>query len=193
MVVVGVERERERAAAVGGQGVARARRHGVHPARLRRLPRPHQVRPQRRHEPDRLLRLPRPRRPRPPRPRRLLPRAPHPPPPHPSPPRLLRSPRVHRVFIDSSSSSSSPSAHLIDRSLLLQDLREPAPVPAGPQLHQRLLRRSLPASHTGVHIPPSRNRRVKLVHDLENYLLLMLHWLQISTELSEITRVAVLR
>jgi hypothetical protein len=73
VVLVGVGRQRQRAPAVGGQrGVAGARRDGPRPGRLRRLPRPHQVRPQRRHEPDRLLRLPRPRRARAPRAHRLL-------------------------------------------------------------------------------------------------------------------------
>jgi len=62
-----MERDCERA-------VAGARRDGPRHARLQRLPRPHQVRPQRRHEPGRLLRLPRPPRLRCPRPRRLPPR-----------------------------------------------------------------------------------------------------------------------
>jgi hypothetical protein len=57
-----------------GRAVAGARRDGPRHARLQRLPRPRQVRPQRGHEPGRLLRLPRP--PRAPRrrPRRLPPR-----------------------------------------------------------------------------------------------------------------------
>ena len=75
MLAVAVERERAAAAERGGRrGVAGARRDGPGHARLQRLPRPHQVRPQRGHEPGRLLRLPGPPRVRRPRPRRLPPR-----------------------------------------------------------------------------------------------------------------------